>query len=605
MIKTYKKNFKKHSAHKKMEIKAEYIRDYKAIAKFRDEILSAPVIGIDVETRGLDPLSSTPRLLQIATGPERGFIFDLDHITPDVLPWLGDKIADENTVKLFQNGKFDMKFLMHHFGWQHFPTIYDTYLASVLIACGDDSIRHGLGLLADRYAGIELSKQEQMSDWSSDELSPEQLQYAIRDSCVLFPIRETQNKFLSALDLQRVALLEFDCVEAVAALELKGIFLNREHWQERLDKQTIRHKELEAKTSEHFKDVVPVSLFGEIEVDLDSPVKLLPLLKKLGVPLTGGTLEIELTPFADKFPVIRDLLDYREMATALKMFGPDYLDFISPADGRIHADFRQIGTPTGRFSCSRPNLQQLPAEEIYRSSFQAQGEGRSLITADYSMVELRIMAEFSQDPKMCEAFQNGIDLHQFTGANAFGLPIEAAAKGTDQRQLGKLLNFGTAYGAAARRFSAISGLPEKKSGEALGAFWRLYSVLDTYFKEAERRAVEENETHSFSGRTWRLDYDPTDHKTIGAVERIGRNFPIQATCSDIMKRAMYFMRNKTRGTDISLVNVVHDESVNESDNQLLDQAQEIVSDSMLRAAEEVLTRVPAKIDINVSTVWKK
>lgn len=587
-----------------MEINAEYIRDSQAILQFQDEILTAPAISLDLETRGFDPLTKTPRLLQVATGPERGFIFDLNHVKPGELLWLKEKVECKDCIKLFQNGKFDMKFLMHHFDWQSFPTTYDTFLASVLIACGDSDARHGLGNLAQDLLGIELDKQYGASNWDDNELSEEQLAYAIRDACLLFPIREAQLKFLSALDLHRVALLEFDCAEAVAALELKGFYLNREHWQERLDRQAARKIELEAKTKEHFRNIVPVSVFDEIEVDLDSPVKLLPLLKKLGVPI-DGTMEDELKPHINKFPVVKDLLDYREMTTALKMFGPDYLDFINPADGRIHADFRQIGTPTGRFTCANPNLQQVPGEEQYRSSFQAPGAGRSLIIADYSMIELRIMAEFSLDEKMLEAFQNNIDLHQFTGSHAFGLPLEAAAKGTEQRQIGKMLNFGTGYGAAAPRFAAISGLSIDKSRESLAAFWGLYKGLDKYMKECEVRAVEENEVHSFAGRTWRLDYDPSDQQSIGRVQRIGRNFPIQATGSDMMKRAMYFMREETRGRDIGLVNAVHDEAVTEVSDELLEEAREIVSNSMIRAGEEILTRVPTKVDVNVSKVWAK
>lgn len=588
-----------------MEINAEYIKKQSSLERVREEILKAPVLGIDSETTGFDPLTDDIRLLQIATGPERGFVFDCRHVDMKEATWLRDKIADERTVKIFQNAKFDLKFLMQKFNWQHFPTVFDTYLASVLIACGDKDARHGLGVLAEDFAGVELPKEHGGSNWGQPDLSDEQLTYAIRDACILFPIRDKQREFINTLGLQRVALLEFDCVEAVAALELKGFFLERAHWESRLKIQSERKKELETKTKEHFKPVVPVSLFGEIEVNLDSPVELLPLLKKLGVPLTGGTLEDELRPFAERYPVINDLLDYREMATALKMFGPDYLNFISPYDNRIHAEFRQIGTPTGRFTCNNPNLQQVPSEEKYRSSFQAQGEVNSLIIADYSMIELRIMAEFSQDEKLLEAFRNNIDLHQFTGANAFGLPLEAAAKGTEQRQLGKMLNFGTAYGAAAPRFAAISGLPESKAGEALAAFWGLYKGLDKYLKEAEHRAVEENEVHSFSGRTWRLDYDSTDHRSIGAVQRIGRNFPIQASCSDMMKRAMHFMRERTRWEPAGLVNVVHDESVTETQDRYLEEAQQIVSESMIQAAEEILTSVPAKIDVNVSKVWQK
>lgn len=588
-----------------MEINAEYITTPGALEAVKQEIVNAPILALDVETTGFDPLTEKLRLLQIATGPDRGFVIDAFSVNLKGEPWLRDKIADEKTVKIFQNGKFDLKFLMHHFDWQHFPSLYDTFLASVLISCGDKDVRHNLKTLSENYANIELAKDQGGSYWGAGALSEEQLSYAIRDACVLFPIREQQNAFIQTLGLERVALLEFDCVEAVAALELGGFYLNKEHWSKRLYEQAERKKELEERASAHFKDVVPVSIFGEVEIDLESPVKLLPALKKLGVPLTGGTLEDELRPFAEKFPVVQDLLDYREVSTALKMFGPDYLDFINPATGRIHADFRQIGTPTGRFTCNKPNLQQVPGDEKYRSSFQAQTEEGSLIIADYSMIELRIMAEFSQDEKLLEAFQKNIDLHQFTGANAFGLPLEAAGKGTEQRQLGKMLNFGTAYGAAAPRFAAISGLSVDKAGEALAKFWGLYQGLDRYLKEAETRAVEENEVHSFSGRTWRLDYDPTDHKSIGAVQRLGRNFPIQATCSDMMKRAMYFMRNETRGKPIGLVNVVHDESVTETTEEFLEEAQGIVSRGMIKSAEEILSSVPAKIDVNVSKVWQK
>jgi DNA polymerase-1 len=587
-----------------MEIKAEYIRDAESVAKFRDEILAAPAIGVDTETTGFNPLQDRLRLVQIATGPERCFIFDTYDIPQSELFFLNDIFADEQKPKYFQNGKFDMKFLMHQLGSGAFPTIFDTYLASVLIACGDGSVRHGLGVLADHYAGIDLPKDEQKSDFDAPVLSEAQLAYAARDACILFPIADKQRKFLRALDLERAGLLEFDCVEAVADLELRGIYLNAEEWRNRCERQHAQLIDLSGVLMEHFKTVAPVSLFDEVDVDLESPVKLLPLLNKLGVPVES-TMEDELRPHKDRFPVVKALLDYREVSSALKLHGPEYLKFIDPYDGRIHADFRQIGTPTGRFICQSPNLQQVPKEDLYRNSFQAQGEGKGLIIADYSMIELRIMAEFSRDEKLLEAFHNDIDLHQYTGSRAFGLPLEAAAKGTEQRQIGKMGNFAATYGTGARRFSAFTGLAVKKSEEVLKAFWGLYTGLKAYMDEAGARAVEEHEIRSFSGRTWRLDYDPTDHQSIAAVDRLGRNFPIQATCSDIMKRSMYFQRNKTRGRDAGLVNVVHDEGVTEFLLAEEQEIREIVSTSMIKAAEEVLTVVPAKIDLNVSSMWKK
>lgn len=586
-------------------INATYIRDPASIPGVRDEILAAPVLGIDTETTGFDPHTKELRLIQVATGPERVVMFDKRYIPSDELGFLWDIFADESKVKIFQNGKFDIKFFLKHTPAEAFPTIFDTYLASVLIACGDNSVRHGLGELAQNFCGIELNKEEGSSDFGADILSENQLNYAARDAPVLFPIMEKQKHFLRALDLERCALLEFDCVEAVADLELRGIYVDQAHWNARCARQQILKIDLAGQLTEFFRPVAPVNLFDEVEVNLDSPVELLPYLKRLGVPLTDTTLEGEIKQYVDTHPVIKALIDYREQATALKMFGPEYIsDYIHPVTGRIHPEFRQIGTPTGRFTCNNPNLQQIPGENEYRNSYRA-ADGKKLIIADYSMIELRIMAQFSRDPRLLEAFQKDIDLHQYTGSQAFGLPLEAAAKGTKQRQIGKMSNFAATYGTGAERFSKIGGLSKKKSQEVLDAFWALYGGLDGYMQGAAARAVEEHEVRSYSGRTWRLDYDPTDRKSIGQVERIGRNFAIQATCSDMMKRAMYLMRKKFRGRDAGLVNIVHDEAVPEVPDAFVEEAKEIVQSSMMSAAEDVLSLVPAKVDMHVSPMWLK
>jgi DNA polymerase-1 len=589
------------------EIRAEYIKDVAGVSRVRDEILAAPALGIDAETTGLDPITSKLRLLQIATGPGRAFVFDLFHLAPADPDWqfFIDILADERKVKLFQNAKFDIKFLMRHMNAQKFSTLFDTYLASQLIACGDDTVRHNLAVLAADYAAVELDKTEQTSDFGSTALTQDQLHYAARDAAVLFPIWKAQKVFLRNLDLERVALLEFDCVEAVADLELRGFYLNGAEWQTRYEKQQTELVGLAEALKKHFGPVTQTSLFGEVDIDLESPLQLQTALKRLGVPVEEGTGEPKIKHLANEWPVIRDLLAYREVSTALKMFGPEYLKFISPITGRIHADFRQIGTPTGRFTCNHPNLQQVPGEDLYRNSFQAQGEDRTLIIADYKMIELKIMAQFSRDEKLVEAFRNNVDLHQYTGATAFGLPLEAAAKGTPQRYLGKQLNFATAYGAGKRRFAETAGLSIARSDEALKAYWRLYTGLDVYLKEAEVRAVTDLESHSYSGRTWRFHIDPTDEKSIRDVARLGRNFPIQATCSDILKRAMYLMRNKFRGTATGLVNAVHDEAVTETGKAEAEETGATVRECMVAAAEDVLSIVPAEVELHVSDKWKK
>lgn len=583
----------------------EYITRPETVEKFRAEITSAPVIGVDTETTELDPLAAELRLLQISPNPERAFVFDVRALREQgSLNWLDDVWSDRNKVKIFHNAKFDIEFLKSRLGAGAFECVYDTYLASVLINCGEDNVGNSLKDVAPRYGGFELDKTNQRSDFSG-ELSEEQIVYAARDAAVLHSVRDGENKFIKAGQLERVCTLEFNAVESVAQMELNGIYLRADNWRTRLEGQEAQLKDLTARLDEFFKPVCQVSIFGDVDLNYDSPEPVLVALKRLGVPLEDTTLEPKIKHLAKDWPVIQALLDYREVTTALKMFGREYLNFIHPFDQRIHADFRQIGTPTGRFTCGNPNLQQIPQEGLYRNDFAAQGDDRRLVIADYSQIELRILAHFSRDEKMTEAFVQNKDLHKQTAAGVFKVDFETIGKDSKERGVGKFLNFSTAYGTGKRRFAELSGLSEKESGEALEAFWKLYKGLDTYLREAEARAQDELETHSHSGRTWRFDADPADHAAMATIGRLGRNFPVQATCSDIVKRALYLANNSLRGTSGRIVNVIHDELVAECSAAEQETVAGLLTDAMQKAAEEVITTVPVVIDSQISPIWKK
>lgn len=582
-------------------MKIDYIRKLETVQQVRDEVLAAPVIGIDTETTGLDPLSSELRLLQLSTGPERAFVFDLKLMNKNAqcFQFIRDILNDPSTVKIFQNAKFDIKFLRHHFAAKEFATIYDTYLASQLIACGDDQERHNLQELASKYAGVNLDKEQQRSDFSVNELTEEQIRYSGIDACILHEVRSGQNKHISALGLERVCSLEFDAVDSVVLLELNGIYLNKDKWLHRVNDQTEKIKEVGEKLKQHFSKVAEVSLFGELDIDLESHKQVLVALKKLGVPVEDTTGEPAIKHLASKYPVIADLLDYRELSTALKMFGLEYVERIHEFDGRVHSDFKQIGTPTGRFTGNKPNLQQVPQHSQYRGCFEAQ-EGNKLIIADYSQIELRIMAQFSRDEHLLKNYENDEDLHAFTADQVSKIVGQSIPRHT-----GKGLNFGTAYGVGPTRFAASSGLTYKEAADALNAFWKVYSGLDVFLKESGQRAVDELESHSYSGRTWRFDCDPTDMKSSSQVNRLGRNFPIQATCSDILKRSMYLMTKKFEGTSGKLVNIVHDETVTECSANEVEEVKKIVSECMMEAGEQVLSLLPCKVDIKVEDRWVK
>ena len=187
-------------------------------------------------------------------------------------------------------------------------------------------------------------------------------------------------------------------------MELNGFYLDQEKWREQLGRVSAA----QAQTANELQDmlaagVAQASLFGRPEINLDSQAQVTDALVNLGIPMPNTTRAWELQPLAERYPQVAKLLEYRTHAKASSSFGENILGFVENSTGRIHADFRQIGAPTGRFSCSNPNLQQIPHDTEYRSCFRAPDD-RKLIVADYSQIELRILADFSQDENFINAF---------------------------------------------------------------------------------------------------------------------------------------------------------------------------------------------------------
>ena len=219
----------------------------------------------------------------------------------------------------------------------------------------------------------------------------------------------------------------------------------------------------------------------------------------------------------------------------LGSFGENILEFINPGTRRIHADFRQIGAPTGRFACTNPNLQQIPHEEAYRRCFTAP-PGRKLVIADYSQIELRILADFSRDENFIRAFESGADFHSTAAAQVFGVKPEDVT--ADQRSFAKRLNFGVVYGIGASRFAMMTGLSQTEGENTLRRYFTTYRGLDAWLREASEKAVNNRESRTGSNRLVKMRYDDTDPGQKAAVRRNGKNAPIQGTSADILKRAL-------------------------------------------------------------------
>ncbi|HEV2905173.1 MAG TPA: DNA polymerase, partial [Pyrinomonadaceae bacterium] len=401
-----------------MNTQYELVTSPEELRRAVDQLASRQVIGLDTETTDLDPYVSRLRLIQLAT-PENVFIIDLDKFSgfdlkqSEELAPLRRLIASARPIKIAHNAKFDAKFIKHNLDVD-IGGLFDTLLASQLVSAGDIEERHGLEAIAGRYLNEAVDKSERLSNWEF-ELSESQLQYAARDAAVLIPLREKLVEKIKSNDLIDCAKLEFDCVMPVVDLELTGFYMHKARWLEQLAVVEERRGELANELQEMLGEgAAQASLFGppRANINLDSQQQVTEALNRLGIPLPDSTRNWKLQPLALQYPVVAKLLEYRTMQKALTSYGQNMVELINPKTGRLHADFRQIGAPTGRFACTNPNIQQVPHAAEYRRCFTGYPEGRQLIIADYSQIELRILAEFSGDEAFTNAFKSGADLHR-------------------------------------------------------------------------------------------------------------------------------------------------------------------------------------------------
>jgi DNA polymerase-1 len=326
-------------------------------------------------------------------------------------------------------------------------------------------------------------------------------------------------------------------------------------------------------------------------------------MNRLGIPLPDSTRNWKLQPLAAQYPVVAKLLEYRTMQKALTSYGQNMIEFINPKTGRLHADFRQIGAPTGRFACTNPNIQQVPHAVEYRRCFMGHPEGRRLVIADYSQIELRILAEFSGDEGFINAFRSGADLHRVTAAQVFNVTAEQVSK--EQRDFAKRLNFGVVYGIGAQRFSMMTGLEVSEAENVLRRYFATYRGLDSYLREAASRAVNDKEARTGSGRLVRFNYDPSDRQQVSMTQRNGKNAPIQGTSADILKRALRLLNDELRETSGQIVNIIHDEIVVEVDAAEAPDIAQRVERAMIAAGEEYLQTVPVVVESQIATEWTK
>jgi DNA polymerase-1 len=569
-----------------------FVRD---ILPHERNLLSASVVAIDTETTGLDPHANKIRLIQLAVEGMPVLVIDCSTFLPEGLPILR-KLISSKAVKVFQNAKFDLKFLMA----LEIPPptiLFDTMLAAQLLRSSEGAQRAGLGEIVRHYLGESLSKDKQKSDWSG-KLSREQLEYAAKDVEVLLRLREKMITEIKQNRLVEVARQEFACVRAIATVEYHGIHLDLKRWNELRTKIELEQQYYLEKLYEYIgQPKVQMSFFCEkvlSSINMDSNKQILNILNRFEIPVLN-TSRHALAPYSQN-PIVQAITGYRRTAKLLSTFLYSIPQQIHSGTGRLHPKYSQIGAWSGRMSCGGPNIQQIPRDNNFRACFSA-SEGNKLIIADYSQIELRVVAEISRDERMIQAYKNGEDLHRLTAALVNGKHISQVTK--EERQSAKALNFGLVF--------------------AMGAKGLQIYAKETYDVDMTLEQAEQFRNRFFNAykgvALWhkRLKSSPpVQSRTIAGRKHVYRenaglsglcNTPVQGSAADIIKNALGMLVDKLSNTNTKIIAVVHDEIVLETEFEQASKVARILKETMERAGAQYLRFVPILAEVQIADSW--
>jgi DNA polymerase-1 len=553
------------------------------------DLTGADRIALDIETYGprkgdgLDPWKGDIRLLSLRR--ENGTIWTID------LRAVGYELGPlkrilEDAGIIAHNAKFDLLWLRVKCGL-FAKRVHCTLTAARLLVAGTKP-GNNLDQCLERYLGIQPASDHSRSDWASMLLTEDQLAYAARDVAHLHDLLATMESELAASGLDTVWALESNLLPCVVGMEATGMHVEREK---------LRYIADDAhKLAQQASDDLRAAL-GNPGINPASPAQLLAALRANGLKLES-TAEEKLKE-ADDGHLVPLVLAFREASKRAQQ-AESLIDHIQQ-DGRIHGRFEPLGTATGRFSSKEPNLQNIGRGEI-REAFTAP-QGKRLIVADYSQVELRAAAAIAGETKMIEAYQAGADLHKLTAATVLGKPEDQVTK--SDRQLAKSVNFGLIYGQSAPglvRYAATSygvTMDEDEATRIRQAFFRTYSRLRQWHGVSHNRAEEGvTEVRTRTGRRRLIPSTASDWERFTALV----NTPVQGGTADGMKHALVLIHERLPKS-ARIVSTVHDEVVVECNEGSSDECREIITTAMIEAMAALFPEVPVEVETNICTTW--
>ncbi len=581
-----------------------------------DRLSRAEVTAIDTETTSLNYMQAEIVGISVAIVSNEAYYIPLMHeydgvpnqldreyVLQKLKPWLEDKEAK----KIGHNLKYDSHIFANH-GIELNGTDFDSMLESYVL--NSTATRHNLNAVAKRYLNLDTTSYEDVAGKGAKQIGFNQvsledaIHYAAEDADVSFQLHQTLHPKL--MEINSLAKLYTDIeaplLKVLQTIERNGVLIDESMLQKQSDQFAITLKELESKA---------YSLAGA-EFNLNSPKQLqeilynklsLPILKKTpkGQP---STAESVLQRLAEDFPIVQTILNYRTTAK-LKTTYTDKLPLMVNQDtGRVHTSYHQAVTATGRLSSSDPNLQNIPIRTVegrrIRQAFIAP-KGFQILAADYSQIELRIMAHNSQDPGLLDAFQAGLDIHQATAAEIFAVDLQSVS--AEQRRSAKAINFGLIYGMSAFGLTRQLGITRGDAQEYIELYFARYPKVKEYMDAIRNQARESGFVETVFGRRLYLpDIDSRNYQRRQYAERSAINAPMQGTAADIIKKAMIDLEQRLVAESINakIIMQVHDELVLEVEDSSVGAVSEFVTEAMGKAAD---LDVALKVDLGVGENW--
>ena len=576
----------------------------------------ADLFAFDTETTSLNYMEA--RIVGVSFAVEAGSAayvpFAHDYLgaeqqlsEDEVLSSLRPLLENPNQSKVGQNLKYDQSVLANH-GIVLQGIDYDTMLESYVL--DSTATRHDMDSLAKKYLEVSTTKFEDIAGKGTKQLTFNQIQlteaapYAAEDADITLRLHQVLWPKLEAdAGLKRLLQeIELPLVSVLSRIERNGALISRDL----LSAQSLEIADRLQKLEKEAFDL------AEEEFNLASPKQLgrilfekleLPVIKKTpkGAPSTAEEVLAEL---ALDYPLPKLLMEYRGLSKLKSTYTDKLPEMISPTTGRIHTSYHQAVTATGRLSSSDPNLQNIPIRTAegrrVRQAFIAP-TGYKIVAADYSQIELRIMAHLSQDKGLLEAFAAGKDIHQATAAEVFGLPLDQVS--TEQRRRAKAINFGLIYGMSAFGLAKQIDVGRHEAQQYIDTYFARYPGVQNYMDQTRADAAEKGYVETLFGRRLHLpEINASNGMRRQAAQRTAINAPMQGTAADIIKKAMVAVDQWLSDSEIDarMIMQVHDELVFEVAEASMDKLAEKVKELMGAAAN---LDVPLIVDVGSGDNW--